>query len=174
MAELQPENKRRKTASIKFLDYTNFLFDFTKLKYSEQRIRELIACGCWAEVLTELDIEITNQLKFLFLKRTKNLNGIPLDNTNQSYRVALDIVKKMTTYSVIGLAYAFKIINVSEYNALTRLNKMRNVFDHSFTERESEKERQVIVTVNRVIKIQRRLSGEVEEARRTGIIPDIY
>ena len=143
----------------------NSIFYLVATKYREESISDLVKCGCYAEALTELNIGITNKLKFLFLKHTKGLNKISLDYKSQNYNIALKLVKQMSTYEVIRFAYVFRRIDVGDCNSLTGWNNMRNIFDHQFNEREGLKENQMEKALEKGMGIQRKLSKNVDEDR---------
>lgn len=157
-----------------YKEYSRFLYDLTTTRYSQERVEDAVKRGYFVEALTDLNVEITNQLRFLLIKKIKGLNNIPLDATNERYNKILNLIKRMTTELTIQYSYIFQRIDNREYSILTELNTARNKFDHTFSQRKSLPESKIRGLVKRAIKIQYRLSEMVTQERLTGEITDLY
>ncbi|MCX6814293.1 MAG: hypothetical protein NTY20_01415 [Candidatus Aenigmarchaeota archaeon] len=164
--EEEKRHKKTLTENIKIQDtvetYTKRLFSFIT-KYDERKVDECIAKGFYLEAIGTIFIQISEQLRFLLLKRIKGHENIPLDEGDPRYKKVLELIKKMKNFQINDYALIFNRINESEYKKLNRLRELRNDFSHSFDEREKYSELKIKRIINDAKMIERKLRHMVRQ-----------
>jgi len=140
--------------------YSNALLKFL-VKYEESKIDKALNEGHYLEAIGALHIQISEQLRYLLIKKAKGHENIPLDYEDERYKTVLEWVKKLKDVDLYMISYIFKRISKKEWGELKGLNTLRNKFSHSFKERKRYSERQINTIISEAKSIEKRLQQEV-------------
>ncbi len=130
--------------------------------YSEDKIRNDVKDKRWLEAIGTIHIQLTEELKYLFLKQTKTSFTIPLDNDDRRYKKITELMKGMRSKEVFDFALVFNLIKESEYDKLITFNTLRNDFSHSFKKRAKYPEEKIQRSIEDMIKLEKILSVKVK------------
>jgi len=147
--------------SITIERYSTDLFNLIT-SYREDKVDECISQGHYLEAIGSVFIQISEQLRFLLVKRIKGHENIPLDLENYRYKSVLKLIKEMNDYQLNQLAFILGRIDKREFDHLNRLRKLRNDFSHSFEKRKKYSEDEIKKIINNSRKVERKLRGLVE------------
>lgn len=142
-------------------EYSEKLLSFL-VKYEETKVDECLNKGYYLEAIGTLHIRISEQLRFLLIKKVKGHENIPLDYNDERFKKVVEWVKDLRDYDLYRISYIFNRINKEELGDLNGFNKLRNRFSHSFSKRELYSEKQIKGIINKVKEIERRLTEEVK------------
>lgn len=142
-------------------EYADQLYLFIR-KYDENEVNECMNQGHYLEAIGTIFIQISEQLRFLMVKRIKEHESIPLDPVNLKYKSVLKQIKKMNDYQLYEFAFIFGRISKKEYAQLEALRKLRNKFSHSFEEREQYEDEHIKQIIDDSKPIEKRLRELVE------------
>lgn len=152
--------KQERNKEVTVESYSQDLLFFIT-KYTENKIDECISKGYYLEAVGNVFIQISEQLRFLMVKRLKEHEGIHLDLRDERYGSVLKVIKEMKDYQLHELAFVLGRINKRELDQLNRLRKLRNDFSHSFEKRKKYSDEKIVEIINKSRKIERRLKNLV-------------
>jgi hypothetical protein len=120
-----------------------------------------MAQGHYLEAMGTLFIQISEQLRFLLIKRIKEHEAIPADPKDSRYVRVWKQIRSMKDYQVYDFALLLGRINQEEYRKLNKLRDARNDFSHSFEKRNKYSEDELRDTISEAQKVEQRLRQEV-------------
>jgi hypothetical protein len=141
-------------------NYYSELYYFIN-KYKESDVNNCMAQGHYLEAMGTLFIQISEQLRFLLIKRIKEHEAIPADPKDSRYVRVWKQIRSMKDYQVYDFALLLGRINQEEYRKLNKLRDARNDFSHSFEKRNKYSEDELRDTISEAQKVEQRLRQEV-------------
>lgn len=149
-------------------EYSEKLYSFL-IEYDEIKTNKILDEGYFLEAIGCLHIQISEQLRFLLIKKVKGDVNIPLDYSDNRFNAVVDWVKSLKDYNLHQISYIFKRINKNERDDLHSLNNLRNKFAHSLSERKCFSDRQIKNIIKKSQEIEKRLKVECEKYGSRGL-----
>jgi hypothetical protein len=125
--------------------------------YNPTCVMDCLAKGYYTEAVTEIQIQLTEQMRLLLIQRTKSLNGIPLNNKNPRYKIAKELYQRMDESVVGKFAFINDIISEEQFNQFKELNAIRNKFAHTYRERKKCSDQQINRLFQQLIPFEKEL-----------------
>ncbi len=144
--------------------YSDKLLSFL-VQYEESRINKALAEGHYLEAIGSLHIQVSEQLRFLLIKKVKRHENIPLDYCDKRFKTVLEWIKNLKDAELYKISYVFHRISKKEWEELNGLNTLRNKFSHSFEERKKYSEQKIKSIIDKAKLIEKRLRKEVDTNR---------
>jgi len=115
-------------------EYVDELLSLLEI-YSEKKINECLKKEFFIEAIVDLHRHIGEQLRFLLIKKTKEIFNIPLDINNERYKEVVPLLTRMEDATLISFSFIYGWIDSSEKCILKELNSTRNKFVHAFNKK---------------------------------------
>jgi len=142
-------------------EYAQKLYTFIT-EYSQTKINDCIRDGYYLEAIGSLHIQLSEQLRFLLIKRIKGHENIPLSKKNNRYNEVVTWVKGLKDFQLYVVAHIFARIDDDEKGQLNALNTLRNNFSHTFEKRKDYSDTCIQNIIKDAQKIEIRLKQDIE------------